>query len=50
MKKNTGLLIHGPIIFKDYDCNQSLIRQIDKFKSLFSEIVLITWKDQKKKY
>ena len=47
IKKDIGLIIHGPIYFKHFDCNKSIQTILKKYSSLFNNIILTTWADQK---
>lgn len=55
MKKKIGLIIQGPITTihnktkKYYDSNQNIKKILRDYSNLISEIVLVTWKNEKKK-
>ena len=55
-KKNIGLIINGAFAsFKEFesnnvsDSNKNIIKLLNNFSNLFIEIILVTWKSEKKK-
>ena len=48
VSKNIDLIIHGPIYFKGFDCNELINSQIENYGKIFNKIIITTWINQKK--
>lgn len=48
VSKNIDLIIHGPIYFKGFDCNELINAQLENYGKNFNKIIITTWIDQKK--
>ena len=46
-KNNIGLIVHGPIKFKGFDCNLTIENILKNYSSLFRNIVICTWESEK---
>jgi hypothetical protein len=55
MKKKVGLIIQGPITTinkknnKHYNANQNIKKILENYQHIISEIILVTWKNERKK-